>query len=77
MLRNDRAGYSHSGDAINDAEQEVVQVENAPGAKPSTWNGKTMIPIDEWVQTQLERAPDPGPMQRRTLAAILGLYPED
>ncbi|MFH0521678.1 replication initiator [Streptomyces sp. M41] len=38
------------------------------------WEGSS---IDEWVQAQLANAPEPGPMQRQTLAAILGLDSED
>jgi hypothetical protein len=49
----------------------------APDLKSGAWNGKAIVPIDEWVQAQLANAPEPGPKQLRTLAAILGLEFED
>lgn len=45
----------------------------APNLKSGAWKGKAIVPVDEWVQAQLANAPEPGPKQLRTLAAILGL----
>lgn len=75
MLRDENAEYPHVGDLL-DGEGRVTRTPKTLGGGPGAWNGKSTVAIDEWVQAQLARAPEPGPTQRRMLAAILGLGPE-
>src|SRR5882672_10078759 len=34
----------------------AAQAQETPGAKPGAWNGKSTVPIDEWVRARSERA---------------------